>query len=201
MKRIGISLFATALLFNLASCLNTEKEVGTTNKDPRATYTPPAVNDRTRVTSKTVLNTVQANHIFSNPTTQDKFVLQLRGARVLSGQVHLIVTSSTGDTLRHEVMPARTLLDEATLADPQAATVRDKEIAILKGMNTYFAAPRFSQPAVSATAEQPAEIDGATWKALREDPTTVAFDFIGADGGERRLAYSRKLQKAVVLNQ
>ena len=201
MKRVLLPLFFAGLACQLSSCLNTEKEIGSTNADPRATYTPPNSADRTRMTSKTVLNTVQATHAFSDPNSQDHFVLQLRGTRILNAQAHLIVTSKAGDTLRHEVMPARALLDSKVMADNPATTVRDQEIAILRGMNSFFAADRFTQPAVPGTATPPGETDMATWRALQEDPSAVAFDFTGAGGAERRLAYSHKLGKAVVLNQ
>ena len=194
-------LLAAGLLLELASCVSTEREVSSSSADPRATYTPPATGDRTRVGTKTVLNTVSTTHTFSNPKTEDRFVLQLRGPRVLTAQAHLIVTSSTGDTLRHEILPARALLNDRDLSDPQSASVRDKEIAILQGMNTFFAASRFTQPAVPAGTEQPAEIDTKTWSALRDDPTTVGFDYTGAGGAERRMAFARKLGKAVVMSQ
>ena len=195
----GLLILAAALQF--ASCVSTEREVSASSADPRSTYVPPANGDRTRVGTKTVLNTVSTTHTFSNPKTEDRFVLQLRGPRVLTAQAHLIVTSSTGDTLRHEILPARALLRENALADPQSASVRDKEIAILQGMNTFFAAGHFTQPAVPAGTEQPAEVDAKTWSALREDPAAVGFDYTGAGGAERRLAYARKLGKAVVISQ
>lgn len=183
----------------LASCVSTEREVSHSNVDPRTTYTPPPTGNRTRVGSATVLNTVRTTHAFSDPKTKDNFVLQLRGPRVLTAQAHLIVTSASGDTLRHEVMPARALLTEAALNDSQASSVRDQEIAILQGMNKFFGEGHFTQPAISAGAEQPAEVDVKTWSALRDDPGTVGFDYPGAGGTECRLAYARKLGKAVVL--
>ena len=124
-------------------------------------------------------------------------MLQLRGPRIITAQAHLIVTSSAGDTLRHEVIPARALLNETA----QATSVREKEIAILQGMNNFFAPGRFSQPAVPAGAEQPGELDSRTWSALREDPQTVGFDYTGMGGSERRMTYARKLGKTVVINQ
>ena len=193
----GPVLLAAALSLNLASCVSTEREVSTSTVDPRATYTPPVAGDRTRVTGKTVLNTVRARHTFSDPDTVDNFVLQLRGQRVLTAQVHFIVTSSSGDTLRHEVLPARTLLRE----NVQATSVREQEIAILQGMNGFFAPARFSQPAVLAGAEQPAEVDAKTWSDLRADPNTVGFDYTGAGGAEQRMTYARKLGRAVVIAQ
>ena len=191
------ALLAAALSLNLASCVSTEREVSNSTVDPRTTYTPPVAGDRTRVNGKTVLNTVSATHAFSSADTKDKFVLQLRGPRVLTAQAHFIVTSSTGDTLRHEVMPARALLSE----NSQASSVREQEIAILEGMNKFFGPAHFSQPAIPAGAEQPGEVDAKTWSALREDPTAVGFDYIGAGGAERRMAYARKLGKAVVITQ
>ncbi len=193
-------LAVAGLSLQLASCVSTEREVSSSTVDPRSTYKPPAAGDRSRLSSKTVLNTVVASHSFSNPQAEDRFVLQLRGTRVLNAQAHLIVTSSTGDTLRHEVMPARALLGDNSRVDAQASSVRDQEIAILQRMNGFFAPARFSQPAVPAGAEQPAEMDTKIWDALREDPNAVAFDFTGAGGGERRLAYVRKLGRAVVIN-
>ncbi|MBF9140635.1 hypothetical protein [Hymenobacter properus] len=200
-KRTAGWVLAAGLAVQLASCVSTEREVSTSSVDPRTTYTPPAAGSRVRVGSKTVLNTVSTTHTFSDPNTQDNFILQLRGPRVLTAQAHLIVTSSKGDTLRHEVIPARALLSEKALSDPQASSVRDQEIAILQGMNAFFADAHFMQPAVPAGAEQPAEMDTNTWAALREDPTAVGFDYTGAGGAERRITYARKLRKAVVINQ
>ncbi|OGX87619.1 hypothetical protein BEN47_00130 [Hymenobacter lapidarius] len=196
-----IALASAAAVLQLTSCVSTEREVSTSTVDPRSTYTPPPAGSRTRVSSKTVLNTVSVTHAFSRADTKDNFILQLRGPRVLTAQAHLIVTSSTGDTLRHEVLPARALIGEKSLLDPQASTVRAQEIAILEGMNNFFADGRFSQPAVPAGAAQPAEMDTKTWAALREDANTVGFDYMGAGGAERRIAYARKLGKAVVINQ
>jgi hypothetical protein len=201
LKLAGLALASVGLSLQLASCVSTEREVSSSTVDPRTTYTPPAAGDRTRVNGKTVLNTVSTSHAFSDPATKDNFILQLRGPRVLTAQAHLIVTNSKGDTLRHEVLPARALLSEKAFNDPQAASVRDQEIAILQGMNNFFADGHFSQPAIPAGAEQPAEVDTKTWSALREDPGTVGFDFPGAGGAERRMAYARKLGKAVVISQ
>ncbi len=199
MKTFLRRLAVAALLPAAFSCATTEREAANTNKDPHTTYVPPAPGARNHLNSQTVLNTVRVTHAFSNPKTRDNFTLQLRGTRILTGQVHFIVTSSTGDTLRHEVLPARALLDGQPEA--RATTTRDQEIAILRGMNTFFAATHFSQPAVPVKEEQPAEVDAAVWQALRADPAAVAFDFPGPDGSERRLAYVHKLHKTVVLSQ
>ncbi|OGX86860.1 hypothetical protein [Hymenobacter glacialis] len=196
-----VALASAAAVLQLTSCVSTEREVSTSTVDPRSTYTPPPAGSRSRVTSKTVLNTVSVTHSFSSPDTKDNFILQLRGPRVLTAQAHLIVTSSTGDTLRHEVLPARALINDKSLIDPQASTSRAQEIAILEGMNNFFADGRFSQPAVPVGAAQPAEMDTKTWAALREDASAVGFDYIGAGGEERRMTYARKLGKAVVINQ
>jgi len=201
MKSSSLLFLTAALTLQLSACVTTDREAGASTKDPRTSYVPPAPNERARLTSNSVLNTVRTTHAFSDPKSPDNFVLQLRGTRVLNARAHLIVTNSAGDTLRHEVLPAHALLNEKVLADPAAATVRDKEIAILRSMNNFFAANNFVQPAVPASAEQPAEVDTKTWQALREDPATVAFDYTGAGGAERRLAYARKLGKAVVISQ
>ena len=199
-----ISTFAllfTSLSLQLTSCVSTDREASTSTKDPRATYTPPPAGSRTRINGKTVLNTVRATHAFSDPNSNDNFVLQLRGERILSGQAHLIVTNNMGDTIRHEVMPARALLTHADAGLARSASVRDQEIAILQGMNSFFAAGHFMQPAVPAGTEQPAEVDTKTWMTLREDPTAVGFDYTGSGGAERRMAYSQKLGRAIVISQ
>lgn len=195
-------ILSAALLLSLSACVTTDREIGTTSRDPREVFTPTPERERARLTSKSVLQTVRASHTFSDPATKDNFVLQLRGPRVLTGRAHLIVLSATGDTLRHEVLPARALLDERTLDDPRAASVRDQEIAILRGMNAFFRDEQFSQPAVPPSAEQPAELDTQTWQALRADRSAVGFDY-PADGSrnERRLTYVRKLGRAIVISQ
>lgn len=204
MKAPFLKISSLALLafgLHLTSCVSTEREVSTSTKDPRATYTPPPVGSRTRINGKTVLNTVRATHAFSDPNSNDNFVLQLRGERVLTGQAHLIVTNNMGDTIRHEVMPARALLAHADAGMASSASVRDQEIAILQAMNTFFTPARFAQPAVPAGTAPPAEMDTKTWTMLRDDPTAVGFDYTGAGGSERRMAYSQKLGKAIVISQ
>lgn len=206
MKRLtyrvfGLALVGAGLSLQLTSCVSTEREVSNSAVDPRATYIPPPAGSRARVNGKTVLNTVSTTHTFSNPGTKDNFILQLRGPRILTAQAHLIVTNSKGDTLRHEVIPARTLLAHTDITDAQSASVRDQEIAILQGMNNFFADAHFTNPAIPAGSEQPAEIDAKTWSVLREDPTAVGFEYTGAGGAERRMAYARKLGKAVDMAQ
>ena len=197
----SFTLLAASFSLQLTSCVSTEREVGTSTKDPRATYTPPPTGNRTRINGKTVLNTVRTTHAFSDPNSNDNFILQLRGERVLTAQAHLIVTNNMGDTIRHEVLPARALLAHADANLARSTSVRDQEIAILQGMNTFFAPGHFTQPAVPAGTEQPAEMDTKIWTSLREDPTAVGFDYTGAGGAERRMAYSQKLGKAVVISQ
>ena len=184
----------------LAACVNTEREAATSSQgDPRAQFTPPSGKGQ-RVGGATVLNTVRATHPFSDPKTPDVFVLQMRGPRILASQMHFIVISSKGDTLRHEVLPARALLDDPSLRDNASASVRDKEISVLRGMNAFFGASHFVQPAVPASAPQPAEVDSQAWASLRSDPTAVGFTYPSATG-DKRLAYSRQLGRAVVLSE
>ena len=197
----ALFLIATGLMLALASCVSTEREVSNSTIDPRTTYTPPPAGSRSRVNGKTVLNTVSTTHTFSDPVNKDNFILQLRGGRVLTAQLHLIVTSSKGDTLRHEVLPARVLLSQSDISDSQSASVREQEIAILQRMNNFFDDAHFTQPAVPFGIEQPAEVDAKTWTALREDPATVGFDYTSTGGAERRLAYVRKLGKAIIISQ
>jgi hypothetical protein len=188
-----------AIILTASSCVSTERETATSTKDPRAEFTPP--NGRgERVGGATVLNTVRTSHPFSDPKEPDNFILQMRGPRVLSSRIHLYIVSSKGDTLRHEVMPATALLDDRTLRNNQSATVRDKEISILRGMNAFFSPDRFVQPAVPSSATQPAELDTQAWTSLRNDPRAVGFDY-PSGSGESRLAYSRQLNKVLVINQ
>ncbi|MCC2544994.1 hypothetical protein LJY25_00935 [Hymenobacter sp. BT175] len=181
-----------------SSCATTEREVGTSQNAERV-YTPTPEAQRSRLTSRSVLNAVRTTHSFSDPKTKDNFVLLLQGAKIINGQARFLIISSTGDTLRNEVMPATALLDERELEDPQAATVRDKEIAILKGMNNFFRPDRFVQPAIPKSAVQPTEADAEAWAAVREDNKAVGFDYTANGGRERRIAYARKLRKAVVI--
>ncbi|MBC6698738.1 hypothetical protein [Hymenobacter sp. BT190] len=197
MKKILLAAACTGMLLQTTSCINTEKEMGN-SRNPDRPFTPTPEGTRSRVNERTVLRTVNATHYFSNTKTKDNFVLQLQGTKILNAQANLIIISSTGDTLRKESMPATALLDEREMDDPQSATVRDKEIAILQGMNAFFREDRFTQPAVARTATQPADVDPAAWQAVKADTKAYGFDYI-ANGKERRLAYAKKLQKAVIV--
>lgn len=201
MKRSFFALFAVAGLLQLGtSCVNTEREVSASTKDPRSQYIPPTGTGR-RIGTTTVLNTVRASHSFSDPKTKDNFLLQLRGPRILSSRLHLIVTNAKGDTLRHEVLPARALLQSAGAQESRLTTVRDQEIFVLSRMNTFFSEDHFTHPAVAAGAAQPAELDAQAWASLRADPAAVGFAYPSAAGDEQRLAYSRQLGRAVVLHE
>jgi len=187
------------LSFSVASCVNTERETATSSRGPRTEFTPPKGRGE-RVGGATVLNTVRATHIFSDPKNPDTFVLQLRGPRVLSGRLHLIVLSSQGDTLRHEVLPVSVLLTDPTLRDNQSASVREREINVLRGMSTFFGDRHFGRPAVPAAATPPAGLDAQAWASLRDDPAAVGFDYPGSKG-ETRLVYARQLGRVVAIEE
>lgn len=198
MKNILLAAVGTALLLQTTSCINTEREAGNA-KIGQKTYTPTPEDARTRVTDRSILRTVNATHYFTNTKSKDNFILQLRGTKVVSSQAQFVILSSTGDTIRKETMPASTLLDEQALEDPRAATVRDKEIAILKGMNAFFSEDRFTKPAVPRKAVAPADVDAQAWSLVQADTKAIGFDYKTAGGKERRIAYAKKLQKAVVV--
>ncbi len=185
-----------ALLLAATSCVNTERDI-VASPVSRTEFTPPRGRGE-RVGGATVLNTVRTTHPFSDPNSVDMFILQLRGPRILSGRLHLVVLSSQGDTLRHEVLPPTALIDDPTLRDNQSASVRDREISILRGMNGFFDPKHFVQPAVSATATQPAELDTQAWASLRNDTRAVGFDY-PSGRGDSRLTYSRQLGKVLVI--
>lgn len=198
MKKHLLAAASALLLLQTTSCINTEKEMGN-GRNPERAYTPTPEGARSRVTERTVLRTVNASHYFSNTKTKDNFILQLQGPKILGSKAHLIILSNTGDTLRKEVLPATALVDERAMEDPQSATVRDREIAILQGMNNFFREDRFTQPAIPRTAAQPADVDPQAWQAVKADTKAVGFDYVSGTGKERRLAYAKKLQKAVVI--
>ncbi|MBT9392458.1 hypothetical protein KLP40_04720 [Hymenobacter sp. NST-14] len=198
MKKLVFPAVGALCLLQLTSCLNTEREVGTSKNADRL-FTPTPEANRGRVSERTVLRTVNATHTFSSPKAKDTFVLQLRGPKIATSQAYFIIVSSSGDTLRNESMPATALIRDQDLADPLAATVRDKEIAILQGMNNFFRDDRFVQPAVPKAATQPENVDSQSWQAVKADTRAVGFDYPAADGRERRLAYSKQLSKAVII--
>ncbi|RZK49109.1 MAG: hypothetical protein EOO59_16520 [Hymenobacter sp.] len=201
MQRSFSMLLALAGLVQLStSCVNTERETATSTRDPRSQYIPPTGTGR-RVSGATVLNTVRASHSFSDPKTKDNFLLQLRGPRILTSRLHLIVTTAKGDTLCHEAMAARALLQSLEAQDSKLTTVHDQEIFVLSRMNTFFREDHFTQPAVAAGTTQPAGLPAQAWASLRADPAAVGFDYPGTGGTEQRLAYSRQLGRAVVISQ
>lgn len=188
-----------ALLFQ-ASCITTERETASSKNDPKV-FSPPPAGQRARLTARSVLNTVRATHYFTSNKQKDNFVLLLQGPKILNSQARFIIINATGDTIRNEVMPATTLLSDRDLENPSAATIRDKEIAILKAMNTFFSNDRFAQPAIPRAATQPTDVEGQVWTAIRDDNKAVGFDYVGVGGRERRIAYAKELQRAVVVAQ
>ncbi|WP_303311408.1 hypothetical protein [Hymenobacter sp. BT730] len=197
MKKLFLPVVFAALLVQ-SSCITTERE-SATSKNPDRVFTPTPEGQRARLTPKSVLNSVRTTHQFSDPKSKDIFILLLQGTKILNSQARFLIISSKGDTLRNEVMPALALLDERELEDPQAATVRDKEIGILKGMNNFFKDDRFTSPAIPRSMTEAAVSDQEAWQAVREDNKSVGFDYVTAGRKERRIAFSRKLNKAVIV--
>ena len=187
------------LLLVASSCASTERETATSTRGQRTEFVPPKGRGE-RVSEATVLNTVRTTHIFSDPKNPDTFVLQMRGPRILASRLHLLVISSKGDTLRQEVLPVSVLLTDPTLKDNQSASVRERELNVLRSMNAFFSESHFVQPAVPAAATPPAGLDAQAWASLRNDPTAVGFDYPSV-GSDKRLAYSRQLGRAVVLSE
>ncbi|SNR31229.1 MULTISPECIES: hypothetical protein [Hymenobacter] len=198
MKKLVLPTTCALLLLYTSSCINTEREVGN-SKNSQQIFSPSPEGSRNRVSERTVLRTVNTTHYFSNAKTKDNFILQLRGPKIATAQAYFIIVRSTGDTLRKEVMPATALINERDLADPRAATVRDKEIAILQGMNSFFATDRFVQPAIPRTSAQPENVDVQSWSSVKEDTRSIGFDYTASEGRERRLAFSKKLGRAVIV--
>ncbi|GAB2479781.1 hypothetical protein GCM10011375_16800 [Hymenobacter qilianensis] len=199
MKKLFLSAAVATLLFQ-ASCITTERETATSKSDGKI-FTPTPPNQRARLTERSILNTVRASHNFTSNKEKDSFVLLLQGPKILNAQARFIIINATGDTIRNEVMPATALLSDRDLENPSAATVRDKEIAILKAMNTFFSNDRFTQPAIPRNADQPEDVEPQVWAAIQGDNKAVGFDYIGAGGRERRIAYAKELQRAVVVAQ
>lgn len=190
-RYLAASQALLAALLLTASCVSTERETTTPSRDARAEFRPPTGKGQ-RVSGTTVLNAVQATHAFSAPGAADRFVLQLRGPRVLTGKLHLAVLSSRGDTLYREVLPAR------VLQDPAALTVRDQEISVLRGMNNFFSPSHFSATVPDAPA-RPASLSAADWATLRADAQATSFAYPAAGGAQHHLVYSPKLGRAVLL--
>ncbi|QIX63302.1 hypothetical protein HER32_19840 [Hymenobacter sp. BT18] len=197
MKKLLLPVSFILLLLQ-ASCITTERE-SATSKNADRVFSPTPEGQRARLTPTSVLNSVRTAHEFSDPKAKDRFVLLLQGTKIISSKARFLIISSKGDTLRNEVMPALALLNERDLEDPQAATVRDKEIAILKSMNNFFSEDKFTSPAVPRTMEAATVDDQEAWQAVREDNRSVGFDYTAAGGRERRLAYARKLNKTVIV--
>jgi hypothetical protein len=201
MKSSILTILAAVGLLQLGtSCVNSERELASSTKDPRSLYVPPTGAGR-RVSGTTVLNTVRASHSFSDPKTKDNFLLQLRGPRILTSRLHLIVLTTKGDTLRHEVMPARALLQGSEAQGSKLTTVRDQEITILRRMNGFFSEDHFGTLTVPSSTRKPAGLDAKAWTTLLADPAAISFEYPGIAGSDKRLAYSRQLGRAVVLSE
>jgi hypothetical protein len=198
MKKILLP-FTLLLLLIQTSCVTTDREVGTANSDRM--YSPKPESDRSRLNSRTVLRTVQAQHEFSDRKSKDRFVLLLQGPKVISSNARFLIINTKGDTLRNEVMPARVFIDERTMqVDAQGSSVRAQELAILQGMNKFFAQDKFTSPAIPRTiTSPPAGADPEGWQAVQADNRAIGFDYIDATGREKRIAFARKLNKAVVI--
>lgn len=192
-------------VFALASCSQTTVKEENTTKKTETEITIPAASDSATTTQAQnrkigMPQIVEAKHIFSDPTNQDNFRLELNGMNVLDGKVKFTITNLKGQLIYQDSMQAADL--EASMVyemKSQTATQKQREDFILKRMHEFFDEKNFSTPAIAPNdSYDPAFGEETAWNAIKNDKNAVGFNYLTGKENGRRLAYS-KLRKKVML--
>ncbi|GAB3306040.1 hypothetical protein [Hymenobacter tenuis] len=167
--------------------------------EPMDTARPAAI----PVQADTLL-TARSQHKFSSAATPDAFSLVLRGPAVLTSEATFTVTTSSGQVIFREVLPA-TDLEAAMVYEMKGptATQAEREAYVRRRVREFFADKNFQRPAVAATAtypadtEAPASSDRAAWDDLRRRPDAISFQYLVGKEDRHTIAWS-PLRKQVV---
>lgn len=145
------------------------------------------------------LQEATTTHIFSSRTAPDQFRLQLRGDSVLTGMLGLSIVSAAGDTLLRDQFPATALLDYGLSSQyGENPTATQRAAYIRQRINSFFAADKFSNPAIKP--EETFDEDYSSkiiWQEVKQMELPGFFYNLYEEDG-RRMAYSRRLGKAVM---
>lgn len=144
-----------------------------------------------------ILFSRSVQHIFSDTSKQDTFRLTLTGGTVLNGEARFDIIDFNGQPLYTETFPAVYLLG---FADDQNDTPKQKENFIINRANTFFDEGNFSKPAIRASELFDADYsDKFNWVTIKAEPDAIAFNFLIGEENHRKIAYSRKYKKVLLI--
>lgn len=141
---------------------------------------------------------VAVNHVFSDPKSEDLFVLRSDGTYPENAMIHFTITAANGQTLYAEDFKASLLLNADELADVNNPGITDEGNNISKNMQAFFSEANFSMPAIKDDTDfAPEYSDKAIWDEIKKDKTAVGFYFLLGTQTGRSIAWSKKQKKVV----
>ena len=171
---------ACVILFS--SCNSPEKQ--------ETTGTQPAVQEIKIVKENT------KRHSFSDPTTQDVFIVKLVGDSVQTAMVTFEITDSKGKQLYTDTFEANYLLNYDL---KENATAAERDEFILARIDSFFVDSNFKLPAIKpAMTFDPNYSDEKIWNEVKADTSAIGFYYLLGKEDGRWLAYSKSQNKVVL---
>jgi hypothetical protein len=143
-----------------------------------------------------VIHSVEADHVFSSSSTQDKFRLILTGKNVLNGTVEFQILKSSGESIYKIDFESRALLNYGLKAN---ATDEEKSKYILNRMNDFFIGKNFVDPAINSSEAYDKDynvISESQWSEIKNG-NTIGFYYILWEGDQSWTAFSKSENKVV----
>jgi len=135
-------------------------------------------------------------HTFSDPATQDIFIVKLISDSVQTATVTFEITDSKGQQLYSDTFDANYLLNYDL---KENATSAERDEFILARIDSFFADSNFKIPAIKPDMAFDANYsDEKVWNEIKADPNAIGFYYLKGKEDGRWLAYSKALKKVVL---
>jgi len=137
-------------------------------------------------------------HAFSSAVSKDTFRIKAVGSTLLKAKIIFTISSGSGTEIYSATFKAVDLINEG-LPKGIAASGKDQERYILKRIREFFNEKNFSQPAIRDNEEFDDDYSiQDIWMDIKSDKTAIGFNYLIGEEDNRKIAYSKKLKKAVL---
>ncbi|MEJ8758010.1 hypothetical protein WG947_13445 [Pontibacter sp. H259] len=135
-------------------------------------------------------------HTFSDPTTQDIFIVKLVGDSVQTAAVTFEITDSKGKQLYTDTFEANYLLNYDL---KENATATERDAFIHARIDSFFVDVNFKDPAIKPDMTfDPNYSDKKIWDDVQADTSAIGFYYLKGKEDGRWIAYSKAQQKVVL---
>jgi hypothetical protein len=186
------------LAIAFASCVSKTKENLPTASKINVDKVDNSIADNRKIDKiDSILIENKIKHVFSDKDTMDQFYICIKGKTIHDGTVTLRITKGNGVVLLNEEFPSYLLMGYDYEGDVNSRP--DREKFMISRIKSFFDDKHFASPAIQPDDKFDENLsDKDIWDEISADKNNVGFFYILGEGDGRKIAYSKKMNKAVL---